>query len=427
MKKPATNKNFTDTWLQTYKPKTARDEKFDAQARGLGVRVTPTCKSFFYKRRVNGVQVRFSLGEYPHVTIHEARLKAANILASIKKGEDPRDAYRLRKPKVTEPVDETFSGAVKRFIHEYCEGKKRPLREGTIEGYKWALQRGPTKKWEKLPLADITKQMVRQEIRKLEIAPSKLKGSDHKRGASARLLRAYLSKFFNWATSEDLIVVNPVHAVTLHSKASEFERDRWLPLSELQVVLKAADLLSPVFRDFIWTLTLTGQRRGETSIMKWADLTLEAKEPTWRIPAENAKNWREHFVPLSAQLVERLGKMEKRGKYVFTTDGKTPISGFSKVKKALDAKVKEVRPDDEIQYWRIHDLRRSVATGLANHLELRPHVIEAVLNHVSGEKKGVAGIYNRSPYEADSRRALEAWAQLITAEKLDANVVALRA
>src|SRR4029453_18372392 len=103
------------------------------------------------------------------------------------------------------------------------------------------------------------------------------------------------------------------------------------------------------------------------------------------------------------------------GDYEFTTNGKTPISAFSKIKLAIDKATAGAKLDP----WRIHDLRRSTATGIAE-LGFAPHVVEMVLNHVSGEKAGVSGLYNRSRYEADCRRALAAWA---VAAKADSNVV----
>src|SRR5207253_1116296 len=105
------------------------------------------------------------------------------------------------------------------------------------------------------------------------------------------------------------------------------------------------------------------------------------------------------------------------GKFVFTTNGKTPISGFSKIKGRLDALMltaeeKERGRDSTLPHWRIHDLRRTAATGMAG-IGIQPHIIEAVLNHVSGAKSGVAGTYNREAYEPEKRAALERWADYV--------------
>ena len=93
--------------------------------------------------------------------------------------------------------------------------------------------------------------------------------------------------------------------------------------------------------------------------------------------------------------------------HVFTTTGTTPISGFSKFKAQLDAAMETTEP------WRIHDLRRTAVTGMAE-LGVTPHVIEAVVNHISGHKGGVAGVYNRAAYAPEKKAALELWADHVS-------------
>jgi integrase len=140
--------------------------------------------------------------------------------------------------------------------------------------------------------------------------------------------------------------------------------------------------------------------------MKWSDLQLDGDIPTWLVPAENAKNHLAHDVPLPPEAILALMSLPRLGDYVFTTDGKTPISGFSKVKKKIDM----LLAGSNMPHWTFHDLRRSCATGMAD-LGIGPHIIEAILNHVSGAKSGVAGLYNRSKYDVDRRQALLKWAR----------------
>ena len=154
--------------------------------------------------------------------------------------------------------------------------------------------------------------------------------------------------------------------------------------------------------------------------MKWSDLDLEDGVPRWSIPSENAKNRLAHDVPLSAEVVKSLRTLSRLGEYVFTTDGKTPISGFSKIKAKLDS----VLLDSGLAHWTFHDLRRSAATGMAN-LGVSPHTIESILNHVSGLKAGVAGIYNKSKYDEERQRALASWAAHVAGQS-NGNVVMLR-
>ena len=159
------------------------------------------------------------------------------------------------------------------------------------------------------------------------------------------------------------------------------------------------------FSRVVKLLMLTGQRTGEVAGMRW----LELGEDTWTIPAERAKNKREHAVPLTPVAKDLiLGDSERIGDLVFTTTGTTPISGFGKMKARLDARLKF---DED---WQLRDLRRTMVTGMAE-LGIQPHVIEAVVNHISGHKGGVAGIYNKAEYAEPKRKALQRWAAHVDA------------
>src|SRR5436190_12303577 len=252
---------LTDAALKKYKPKTARDEIFDREVKGFGVRVTDAGKTFFFVRRVRGDKVRFSLGQYPFTSLADARKQAFDIADKIKKGRDPRPDYSVRKRAEAEP--ETFAHIAQRFIKEYARGKKTPLSDKTIKGYTWALQGDLTAKWAARPIAEVTDRDVIRAIDKLEA---------DKRFASARLLRAYLSKFFSWAVSKRLIEKNPAQNAPLASTPADFKRERVLTIPELQAVLGAADGLGEAWRNYLWMLILTGQRRTETTLMKWSDI-----------------------------------------------------------------------------------------------------------------------------------------------------------
>jgi integrase len=158
-------------------------------------------------------------------------------------------------------------------------------------------------------------------------------------------------------------------------------------------------------------LVLTGQRRSEVAGMKWDELDRTAA--TWTIPAARAKNGKVHIVPLPETALQLLD--ERAGGqgwpsvgHVLTTTGRTPVSGISKAKAALDDLV-VTGSALPMAPWRLHDIRRTVATGLQR-LGVRFEVTEAVLNHVSGSKGGVAGIYQRHDWAEEKRAALEAWA-----------------
>lgn len=405
---------LTDTLIQKRKaPEAGREEIFDTQVQGFGVRVGQRDRAFFFIRRVNGKKTRFSLGQYPAVTLSEARAEAHDILNRIKRGEDPREQTRLNKKLEDEQAENTFSKIAARFIAEYCEGKKTPLRARTIQGYRWALLGEPTTAWGSRPIASITARDVVKVIDKYE--------QQGKFGA-ARLFLTYSRKFLNWSIGKRLIDDNPVKGAALASEPGDFKRSRVLSITELRKVLEAVEKLDNPANAFVRTLLLCGQRRNETSLAKWSHLQLDGDAPVWSIPPENSKNNLAHNVPLPKEVVVLLKSLPNLGEFVFTSNGRTSISGFSKIKTKIDM----LLADSSLPHWTFHDLRRSCATGMAD-LGIGPHIVEAILNHISGSKSGVAGLYNRSKYDEERRRALEAWVQHVAYGTTGNNVVSIAA
>lgn len=171
------------------------------------------------------------------------------------------------------------------------------------------------------------------------------------------------------------------------------------------------------YANIVRLLLLTAQRREEVAGMLWSELDLEAG--LWRIGAARTKNGRPHEVPLSSQAVAILQGVNLRpGRDRVFGAGEGAFSGWSQGKTKLDGRLlkrlKHSDPAATLPAWRLHDLRRTAATGMAD-LGVLPHVIEAVLNHISGHKSGVAGVYNRSSYGPEKRVALDTWAAHVMA------------
>ena len=147
-------------------------------------------------------------------------------------------------------------------------------------------------------------------------------------------------------------------------------------------------------------LLLTGQRRKEVAGIRWTELDFE--RAVWSLPADRTKNGQAHDVPLSDLVLEILRGREPRGeRELIFGEGKGSFSGWSQAKARLDRR-------SDVSAWRLHDIRRTVVTGMAE-LGVQPHIIEAAVNHLSGHKAGVAGIYNRATYAAEKRCALSVW------------------
>lgn len=226
------------------------------------------------------------------------------------------------------------------------------------------------------------------------------------RGATAaNQARAALSKFYNWAIASGLAEKNPVTGTDKLGR--HVRRDRVLRGDELKAIWLACggdDDFSLIVR----LLILLGQRRDEVARMRWEEI--DFVDATWSLPGERTKNGLPHEVPLPPLALKILRKRDDRRligrRHVFGVYDSKGFSGFSKSKAALDERYPLRTP------WRLHDLRRTCATQMAR-LRTPPYVIEAVLNHVSGTKAGVAGIYNRHLYDVEKREALELWARHI--------------
>jgi integrase len=213
----------------------------------------------------------------------------------------------------------------------------------------------------------------------------------------ANRTRASLVKFLGWCAGEGFIDSNPA---TLVNKNAEQSRARVLTLAELGTIWRA--LPGGDFDDAFKLLALTGQRREEVSQLRWDEVDLD--RGTITLQPARTKNGCLHTIPLAAKACEILAarwRDRNPDRALVFGRGQGGFSGWSQSKARLDASVK-------IEPWIVHDLRRAVATGMAD-IGIQPHIIETVLNHVSGSKRGVAGIYNRSAYEAEKAAALARW------------------
>lgn len=218
-------------------------------------------------------------------------------------------------------------------------------------------------------------------------------------------------------------------------------RDRVLSEGELATVWNAACALRDPYRAFFKLLILTGQRREEVAGIGWAEL--DRATATWIIPAKRAKNGVVQIVPLAPAVIEELDRLALAKQVadrindvdpsrwpkvgpVLTMRRGVSIKSYSQAKAELDAVVAKASQEaGPLPAWRVHDLRRTLATGLQR-LGVRFEVTEAVLNHVSGARSGVAGIYQHHDWKEEKRSALEAWARqvdAITKPKGQENVV----
>ena len=247
----------------------------------------------------------------------------------------------------------------------------------------------------------------------------------------ANRLLAHLQALFKWALDRERVTASPI--IGIRKPGDELSRDRYLSDDELPDVLRAIEResypWSPIFR----LLLSTGQRKNDVAAAKRSDCNLPRRELT--IPRQRAKNKTSHVVPLTDEAVAIIEALPviNGSDYLFPAmrGGKKTVSGFGRAKARLDKIITAIRAErgeDPLPEWTVHDLRRTVATGLER-LGVPLPVTEAVLGHTSGSKKGVVAVYQRHEYREEKRRALEAWARHLDGLRHPASaakVVALR-
>jgi integrase len=425
-----------------YKPRADRQRREirDAGSNGLILLVHGTgSKSWIMRfRRPGGRLAKLTLGTVDasvgethaapvlggHLSLAGARQLAAEVHRERKMGRDVVADRSVRKAAAREQVANTFGEAARVFIEKYAKARHRRWREtasmlGFLPGEAGDLsvvRGGLVARWGNRPIADITGRDVAQELVRVVD-----RGAPH----AANTMLSYLRKMFNWLVERYVVEANPCAKVRPPTKAEA--RDRYLSDEEIKQLWAATDDASHEGVGEPWgallrLLLVTGQRRDEVARMTWSEISDDGA--TWTLPKERAKNNTTHVVPLSPlaqEIIANVRTVTGRSDFVFTTTGDTPVSGFSKAKARLDGILK-------IPAWRIHDLRRTAATGMAR-LGQPVHVVERALNHKSGMIKGVAAVYNRYAYEAEVRTALTAWANLlreITSLSAVENVVQIR-
>jgi integrase len=219
----------------------------------------------------------------------------------------------------------------------------------------------------------------------------------------ARRVQAYIHRFFRWCVGRGIIETNP--ATDLPKPGMARQRDRVLCDKELAAVWHGAETMGWPHGAAVLLLILTGARLQEIGQLRWSEITHDAIT----LEGDRTKNAQPHAIPLSAAAQAVLAKAPRidNSEFVFTMSGKRAISGWSVAKIRLDG-LASIAP------WVIHDLRRTVATGLQK-LGVGLQVVESILGHVGGSRAGVVGIYQRHTYDAEKRAALEAWGAHVTA------------
>ncbi len=362
-----------------------------------------------------------------HLTLAGARRLVGALQHEIAQGSDPAATHirekARRKTVAIERAAKTFGAAACDFVEQHAKVKVRRWKEqARLLGLRpedlTPIPKGLADRWSERPIAEIDDHDIFTLIVETRErgAPGLKRRADGPTEGRARAMFSCLSKMFQWLAKHRRVEKNP--CVGVPRPDTPKSRDRVLSDSEIVKFWHATDAEREEFGAIHKLLLLTGCRLNEVAGMRREELSEDGA--TWSIPGARTKNKKPHQVPLPPLARELITAVGGEADLVFTTDGRSPVSGWSKIKARMDAHM-------SIPHWRVHDLRRTAATGMAE-LGIAPHIVEACLNHISGAKAGVAGTYNRAAYAPEKKAALERWAEhvagLVAGRK--AKVLALR-
>jgi len=359
---------------------------WDSDLAGFGLRLQGQRRTYIAQYRAGGRTRRVTLGTADRLTPAQAREGARKILARVALGEDPQGEKATQRTA----AERTF----RKVVDVYLAAKKSTLRPISFKITKLYLT-GPY--FRSLHTRGIN------EIVHPDIA-ARLSAITRKHSAhTAAAARRAVSAFFRWTMEEGWASTNPV--VGTRKPADPKPRDRTLSDAELAAIWNAC--ADDDYGRIIRLLILLGSRRSEVGGMRRGEFDLDAG--TWELPEERSKNHRAHKItlpPAAFKIVRAAASLRFGDRdHLFGDRAESGYTAWDYGRAALDQHL-----NGAVKPWRLHDIRRTVATGMAD-VGVEPHVIEAVLNHYSGHRAGVAGVYNRSPYERAVKAALIRWSE----------------
>jgi integrase len=416
-------KDLTVKALEALKPGAARREVPDGHTRGLFYVLQPSgAASWAFRYRLAGRPKKLTLGPYPALDLKSSRQMASEAAQALARGDDPAAVKQEAKvtaravakeaKRAAEPDRDLVETVARTFIERYAKERTRKKSWRETERI---LRREVVEAWRGRRLSTISRADVHDLLDKIV---------DRGAPIAANRTLAALRRMCAWAVERGIVDESPCEKI--RAPAAETSRDRVLTDDEIRAAWAAFEAAGWPFGPLAQLLLLTGQRLREAGEARWSEVDLDAK--IWTIPKERAKNGATHEVPLSEAALRILASLPRveagprQAGFIFTTNGTTPVSGFSRAKEGFDKAMLVAlrtaaleRGDDPENveapaHWVLHDLRRTAASGMAC-LGIAPHVVEAALNHKSGAIKGVGAVYNRYSYGAEKRTALDAWAR----------------
>ena len=375
-------RHLTDASVQRLKPPARGSlEVFDLGYPGLALRIGHGgAKSFEMFYRVGGKLRRETIGRWPGVSLAGARESWRKAREAIARGEDP--ARRGKAPAML------FESVVEEWVRR-DQSKNKP---SSLYQVTRSLEVDLLPAWRGKRVDEITKRDV------IELLDSI---ADRGAPIMARRVQAYVRRFFRWCIERDILKTDPTAGMARVGNGKS--RERVLSDEELAKVWGAVS--DGPYGSATRLLVLTGARREEITRLRWSEIDGDSI----KLEGNRTKTGAPHIIALSKAAQALLASIARiaDSDFVFTGSGKKPLAAWSRPKILLDAA-------SGVTNWRIHDLRRTVATGMQK-LGISLQVTEAVLGHTSGSRGGIVGVYQRHDYAAEKRAALEAWGEYVTA------------
>ena len=408
---------LTDRAIRSLKPRaTGQYEVFDDTVRGLAIRVNSGSKSFvlFYRERLPDLSGgfapgkrlrRLTLGTYPALSLASARAKAQRALSELTtKGIDP--AVGKREARNAESFGELAADYMERHAKLKKKSWKEDRRKLTVDVLPY---------WRSRPVKAITRKHVHALLDRL---------TDRGKPVMYNRVLALVSRIFTYGIDKDWLDSNPAARV---SRQKETPRERTLTDEEfkaLWILLDAAKtptrtpgaVIAPMMARGLQLMVRTGQRAGEVFGMRWADV--DETSGWWTIPGTKTKNGKTHRVPLTAAALALLAEARVNSTPKSVISG--PDGWVFEAQRGGSNRWQAANVVSRLRHaglltgdYTRHDLRRTVATGMAQ-LGTTRAVLSHVLNHTDGGPSATA-VYDRYDYDREKRTALETWGRHLDA------------
>ena len=364
---------------------------FDSDLAGFGLRLRSTSRgrvrrTWIAQYRAHGRTRRMKIGAADKITVDQARKAAKEVLAKVTLGQDPQGEKAVERLKATRTL--------RSVANDFLEAQKPVLRPSSFRVTKLYLTGSYFRPLHTSAITAITHADVAARIGAITRAHSSV---------TAASARSALSTLFKWAMGEGLLGAHPINPVIGTNKPKDAEpRDRVLTEAELAAIWHGCQ--DDDFGKIVKLLMLTACRREEIGGLRWSEIDLE--NGLLKLPAARVKNKHAHRLPLMPLALSIIGTVHQRDgrDHLFGERSRTAgFTGWARAKADLDERL-----GGKVVGWRLHDSRRSAATMMGD-LGVEPHIIEAVLNHYSGHRSGVSGVYNRAKYERQVRAAMALW------------------